>query len=138
MPGARELVQACYERGMYIVYLTGRDDNMRQGTEEGLRMFGFPYDTERTKLITKPKFQQLDEEYKVKELAGIEKLGDIRVLVDNEPVNVNLFQEHCPQSLVVWIETDHSPREIVPNQGIEKIRSFYRTYWPRASFSEPI
>ena len=35
MPGARELVKACYDRGMYVVYLTGRDDNMRLGTEEG-------------------------------------------------------------------------------------------------------
>lgn len=138
MPGARELVKACYDRGMYIVYLTGRDDNMRLGTEDGLRLFGFPYEQERTKLITKPKVQQLDEEYKVNELDGISELGELRVLIDNEPVNVNLFQEHCPEALVVWIETDHSPRKASANEGITKIRSFYRTAWSGSEFGEAI
>ena len=80
----------------------------------------------------------MDEDYKVNELAGISSLGAIRVLIDNEPINVNLFQEHCPEALVVWIETDHSPRQIFPNDGITKIRSFYRTNWQGTEFAEPI
>ena len=56
LPGACDFVRACYSEGSYVVYLTGRDHNMRTGTEECLRGFGFPYDTERSTLITKAEF----------------------------------------------------------------------------------
>ena len=138
MPGARELVQACYDRGMYVVYLTGRDDNMRLGTEEGLRIFGLPYDRERTLLVTKPQSTELDEDYKINKLKEISKLGELLFLIDNEPINVNMFQEHHPEALVVWIETDHSPREIFPAEGITRIRSFYRTGWPKSFEDTPV
>ena len=132
MPGAKELVEECHQRGAYIVYLTGRDDRMRLGTEQGLRLFGFPYDRPRTQLITKPKFQLNDEDYKVKELDGIRALGQIVAFIDNEPINVNRFRENCPDSLVLWIETDHSPRDIEPHEKIPALRSFYRSTWAGA------
>ena len=54
--GACEFVKKCYEQNAYVVYLTGRDHNMRPGTEDCLRVFGFPYDTDRSTLITKQEF----------------------------------------------------------------------------------
>ena len=68
MPGAFDLVQNCYEQGIVVVYLTGRGDSMRPGTEEGLRAFGFPYDKENTYLITKTEFDIPDTQYKREKL----------------------------------------------------------------------
>jgi len=132
MPGALDVVEACYQRGMYIVYLTGRDHNMRRGTEEGLRANGFPYDKERTLLITKPEFKTQDSEYKKNALGTRAELGTPVLFADNEPVNVNVFKKAYPQSLTVFVETDHSFLKDRPDPSIPWIRSWYRSHWPKA------
>ena len=134
MPGAVDLVRACYERGQTIVYLTGRDHNMRAGTEHGLRLFGFPYDQDdiaegRTLLITKPEFNMHDTTYKVAAMTQIQEMGKIVVLIDNEPANINAFHQDLPEALSVFIETDHSFRKDRPHSEIPRLRSFYRSTW---------
>ena len=132
MPGATDLVQSCYDKGMHIVYLTGRDHNMRSGTELALRRCGFPYDRDRTILYTKPKFEMEDTAYKMETLEEIAKLGTVAVSIDNEPANINSMSERFPDALCAHIETDHSFREDRPYQFIPRLRSFYRTTWPLA------
>ena len=132
MPGATDLVQACYARGMHIVYLTGRDIKMRKGTEQALRRCGFPYGIDRTVLFTKPKFEMEDTAYKMDALEEIAKLGTVMVSIDNEPANINRMSERFPDALCVHIETDHSFREDRPDKQIPRLRSFYRTTWPLA------
>ena len=127
MPGACEFVTKCYEQNAYVVYLTGRDHNMRPGTEDCLRGFGFPYDTDRSTLITKPEFSIPDTKYKQDALRQIRGYGEPVLFIDNEPSNVNMFAETCPEAMVVFIETDHSPKNIEVNHGIPWIRSFSRT-----------
>jgi hypothetical protein len=126
MPAACDLVKKCYDQGVVIVYLTGRDHSMRVGTEEGLRAFGFPYDMENTYLITKPEFAMPDTQYKKDALQQIKKYGTPVIFIDNEPSNVNMFHQCCPDALVVFIETDHSPRQIEVDKNIPWIRSFVR------------
>jgi beta-phosphoglucomutase-like phosphatase (HAD superfamily) len=128
MPGAVELVRACHHKGAVVVYLTGRDHTMRAGTEASLKAFGFPY-AERAHLFTKPEFSMDDTEYKERALKEIELLGEPKLFIDNEPSNVNRFQESCPDALVLFIETDHSPRPITPASNIPWLRSFCRTSW---------
>ena len=127
MPGACDFVKKCYEKNVYVVYLTGRDHNMRQGTEDCLRAFGFPYDTDRSILITKPEFSIPDTKYKQDALEQIRGYGEPVLFIDNEPSNVNMFAETCPKAKVVFIETDHSPRKIEVKPDIPWIRSFVRT-----------
>ena len=136
MPGATDLVQACYDKGMHVVYLTGRDHKMRKGTEEALRRCGFPYDIERTVLFTKPKFNMEDTAYKMDALEEICKLGTVAVSIDNEPANINSMTDRFPDALCVHIETDHSFREDRPYKQIPRLRSFYRTTWPLAEESD--
>ena len=136
MPGATDLVQACYDKGMHIVYLTGRDIKMRQGTEQALRRCGFPYDIDRTVLFTKPKFEMEDTAYKMKALEEISTLGTVAVSIDNEPANINSMTERFPDALCVHIETDHSFREDRPHKYIPRLRSFYRTTWPNSEVSD--
>lgn len=129
MPGAFQLLWECYHRGMTIVYLTGRDHNMRRGTEECLRWFGLPYDIERTHLITKPVFSMQDTAYKMDAVEQIESYGEVVLTIDNEPSNINAFAKRCPSALSVFMETDHSFRKDTPDSSIPRIRSFYRTTW---------
>ena len=132
MPGANLLVRTCYDRGMEVVYLTGRDHNMRAGTEQALRRCGFLYDINRTRLITKPRFEMEDTAYKMDALEQIKQLGTVSVSIDNEPANINSMAVKFPNALCVFIETDHSFRKDRPNTEIPRLRSFYRTSWPNS------
>ena len=126
MPGAPEFVRDCQKAGAMIVYLTGRDHAMRPGTEHALRRFGFPYDTENARLITKPRFDMDDTEFKESALETIATLGKVITYFDNEPANVNLFAQRHPEASVVFVETDHSPRPIQPTENIPWVQSFLR------------
>jgi len=138
MPGAVALVQACHQRGMTIVYLTGRHHEMRAGTIEALLAYGFPYDPPKAQLITKPALRMDDTEYKSHALAQISQLGQPTLFIDNEPSNVNAFFRAFPDALTVFIESDHSPKPDRPAVEIPWIRSFYRSSWPNAYIENPL
>ena len=124
MPGAPQLVRALHEAGLHLVYLTGRDETMRAGTERSLRAWGFPFGIERTNLLVKPTFTMDDTEFKGQALDIVARLGEVTLYMDNEPANVNMFQRVHPESLVVFVETDHSPRPDEPDASLPWLRSF--------------
>ena len=124
MPGAAELVRRLHKSGCEIVYLTGRHRAMHLGTEEALRRSGFPYDVPRTRLITKPSFEQDDTQYKDHALEEIAALGEVVLFMDNEPANVNLFHARHPEAMVVYVETDHSPKPVHAVASLPRIRGF--------------
>jgi hypothetical protein len=124
MPGAAALVHRLHRYGCEIVYLTGRHREMHAGTEKALRRSGFPYDLSRTHLLTKPTFDQDDTHYKERALEEIAALGQAVVFMDNEPANVNLFHARSPDALVVFVETDHSPKPIHAAANLPRIRGF--------------
>ena len=127
MPGAVDLVQRCRATGLKIVYLTGRDETMRAGTEDSLRGFGFPLDGNECRLMVKPDFETDDTEFKDAALLAIAKMGGPVLFMDNEPANVNKFKDRYPEAQVVFVETDHSPRPDEPYEGLPWLRSFSRT-----------
>jgi hypothetical protein len=132
MPGANRVVSSCHQQGMFVVYLTGRDHTMRRGTEDSLKASGFPYAVDRTLLITKPEAHLQDTKYKEEALKEIVQYGTPTLFIDNEPSNVNVFKKHFPDSLVVFIETDHSFREEKPDPNIPWIRSWFHSDWAYA------
>ena len=132
MPGAAALVWRVYRTGAQVVYLTGRHDEMRAGTEDALLRFGFPYRRPRTALLVKPDFHTPDVDFKGEALREVETLGRPTVFLDNEPANVNLFRQKHPGAFVVWVETDHSPRPDRPDAEIPGLRGFLRTDAPGA------
>lgn len=138
MPGAVSLVRACAEQGMYIVYLTGRHHEMREGTIASLQANGFPFGTSNETLITKPDQFMQDTPYKKSALRQIEGYGTPVLFVDNEPSNVNAFVAAHPDALTVFIETDHSPRPDRPQEGIPWLRSFYRLDWHASVYELPL
>lgn len=123
MPGAPALVRAVHAAGLHVVYLTGRDESMREGTEEALRRYLFPTG-ERATLIVKPDATIEDTAFKEGALETVAALGNVVLYMDNEPSNVNVFRRHHPEALVVFVETDHSPRPVEPEASIPWLRSF--------------
>lgn len=132
MPGAARHVWDCYRAGASIVYLTGRHDEMRPGTEKALRDWGFPFHRPRTTLITKPDLTVVDEQFKDEAIREIELLGKPVLFVDNEPANVNVFHAARPDAMTVWVKSDHSPRPIGAHPDVPAIRGFLRVGDPGA------
>lgn len=131
MPGAVRLVQGVRARGAHIVYLTGRDVTMHEGTVRALARDGFPApDDGPAALLTKPAIDMADEDWKAEALERIAALGRPTVFLDNEPVNVNLFAARHPDALVVFVSTDHSFRPDAPRPEIPVVRGFLRTTDP--------
>ncbi|MED5369852.1 MAG: HAD family hydrolase [Myxococcota bacterium] len=124
MPGAVAFVRKLHNTGAEVVYLTGRHREMHEGTEAALRRAGFPYDLPRTRLITKPQIEIPDAEFKGRALETIAQLGHVVAFMDNEPTNVNLFHAMHPEALVVWLDTDHSPRPVRPVASLPRIKGF--------------
>jgi len=124
MPGAAALVRAVHDAGVHCVYLTGRDETMRAGTEVALRRSGFPFDLPSTTLLVKPDFRTDDTTFKEGALEIVAAIGHVVLYLDNEPANVNVFRRRHPESLVVFVETDHSPKPIEPDAEIPWLRSF--------------
>jgi hypothetical protein len=127
MPGAVDLVRRCHAGGMRVAYLTGRDETMRAGTSDSLRAFGFPLDGEASRLFVKPDFDTDDTIFKDGAMTEIAKMGTPTLFLDNEPSNVNTFRSRFPDALVVFVETDHSPKPVEPHPDIPWIRSFFPT-----------
>lgn len=126
MPGAVDLVNRCRATGLKVVYLTGRDETMRAGTEASLKGFGFPLDGDECRLIVKPDFKTDDTEFKDEALGVIAGMATPVLFMDNEPANVNKFHERYPDAMVVFVETDHSPRPDEPHESLPWLRSFSR------------
>lgn len=120
MPGAVDLVRRVQDAGMTIVYLTGRDTTLRPGSEGALKRFGFPS----SNLLVKPNAAQDDTTFKEQAMEILSQLGPVRLYVDNEPANVNVYHRRHPEALVVFVETDHSPKPITPHPDIPWLRSF--------------
>lgn len=126
MPGAPPFVWSLYTAGATLVYLTGRHEDMRPGTEQALANAGFPWNRPRVHLLMKPDVRTEDTHFKGEALREVCLLGQPCVFFDNEPANVNLFSSAHPEALVVFVETDHSPRLDQPAAGLPWVRGFLR------------
>lgn len=116
--GAVELARACYDAGATIVYFTGRDlPFMSLGSFQSLRDLGFPIGVVGTELVCKPDAKIPDEVFKREEGPRIARIGKVVAAFDNEPGNCNAFFEMCPDSDVVFVDTQHLPGAptLIPN-----------------------
>jgi hypothetical protein len=110
VPGAVELVRACYDAGATIVYFTGRDlPLMSLGSFQSLRDLGFPIGVVGTELVCKPDASIPDESFKREVGPLLRRIGEVVAAFDNEPGNCNAFLEMYPESEVVFVDTQHLP-----------------------------
>ena len=119
--GSRTFVQILHDIGCQIVYLTGRDTfRMEKGSVEVLKKWSFPLD-KTAKLVMKPEKGMDDGLFKS------DWFKDHKVkncwFFENEPVNINVLHKNHPEVDIVYFESTHSRKEIVPDHLI-KINSF--------------
>lgn len=125
VPGARDYVQACYQGGATIVYLTGRDlPNMALGTLASLRDNGFPIGVIGTELVTKPRFEMPDADFKRGVAPDFHRFGELVAVFDNEPANCNLFLETHPECVSVFLDTQYAPNPPALDSRVSVIDTF--------------
>ena len=125
--GARAFAWACHEAGAVLVYLTGRDlANMALGSFASLRDLGFPIGIIGTELVVKPRFETPDVVFKRAVAPELSRLGTVVASFDNEPANVHVFLEAHPDSLGVFLDTQHAPDPPPLDPRVAVIESFER------------
>ena len=127
VPGAAAYCRAALKRGACVVYMTGRDEQMRAGTLASLRRWDFPQpDGKRARLILKSSFGLPDLEYKRDSMAAIMTLGEVVGSFENEPAHINIFYDAFPEAWHFQVETKHTGRPIEAHPSTRRIADFRR------------
>jgi hypothetical protein len=127
VPGAPEFVQEVLRAGAIIAYVTGRPQQMLDGTREAFRLHGFPVpDGARVHLHLKPRRDLHDDQWKLEAIAQVNRLGPVALAFDNEPTHVNGYAEAWPDAMIVHLDRDHSDRPVEVRAGIPEIVDFVR------------
>ena len=127
LPGIVDYINKIYNSGATIVYLTGRNELMRKGSEQALKYFGFPINQARSQLIMKPaklKTDKGDNDYKASAAKEILKMGKVIAYFDNEPSHVNKLDAFFTEAEIVFVDTDHSPKKVKPFSKFPQIYGF--------------
>lgn len=123
--GGPDFVAEVVKLGGKAIYITGRDEGMREGTEASLARHAFPEPNgRRVHLILKPSFDTPDLAFKTGALRKLVDMGDVVGSFENEPAHANLFVEHFPQARHFLLETKHSGKPIVPHPTVSWIKDF--------------
>ncbi len=113
-PGAVEYVQKILNLGATIIYLSGRDvPRMMTGTLLSLENSGFPIKKANIEVCLKSHSSVSDHQFKLDFMIALQSKYKEVWLFENEPVNINLIEKHCPSIKFVFIDSNHSGREVV-------------------------
>lgn len=127
VPGAPAYCAEVLARGGLIVYVTGRDEAMREGTEKSFSRHGFPEPDEKgVRLILKPAFETPDLAFKTEVLARLKAMGRVAASFENEPAHINMFREAFPEARHFLLDTKHSGKPVIPHPEVLRIRDFRR------------
>jgi len=124
IPGAPQFVKAVADTGAIICYVSGRPEEMRQGTLDAMRKCGFLTPSEGVHLILKASPEIFDDDFKREAHRKIAELGEVVAVFDNEPTHVNDYRRSFPEATVVHLATDHSGRPVALLEGILSVPDF--------------
>jgi hypothetical protein len=123
--GAVPFVQAVYTSGARVLYVTGRHEGMRAGSEACFARLGLPLPHgDAVQLWMKPSLEEEDDAFKARVHAELPRAGVVQAVFDNEPTHVNDYRRSFPEALVIHLATDHSLREVLVDPGIPSIADF--------------
>jgi phosphoglycolate phosphatase-like HAD superfamily hydrolase len=127
LPGAVSFVEAVRACPARVVYVTGRDTKMRDGTIESLRRSGFPVpDQGETRLLMKPNPTMNDDHWKQQAHQQLRRLGTVAAAFDNEPSHINAYALAFPGAVSVHLDTDHSGRPVEVLSQVPSVAHFER------------
>lgn len=97
-----------------VIYVTGRHEAMRAGTEACLKRCGMPMPSAggHVQLLMKPHLPDSDDAYKRETHAHLKTMGTVLAAFDNEPMHINDYAVHFEQAIPVHLATDHSGRDV--------------------------
>jgi hypothetical protein len=134
LPGAAAFLRAVLARGGQLLYLTGRPEEMRDGTLAAFRRAGFPMPGEDgagdagrlggVDLWLKPERAGDDDAWKDECHARLAAISGVACAFDNEPTHVNAYKRAFPEAVVVHLDTDHSQRPVEVLESIPSILDF--------------
>ncbi|MCL2625220.1 MAG: hypothetical protein FWD46_00160 [Cystobacterineae bacterium] len=122
--GAKEYLDACLKTGAQLVFITGRPEDMEEGTIACLRKHGMPTPGGRVHLLMKPLAQRDDDAFKRQAHNRIPSLGELIAVFDNEPTHINDYAGQFPDAVAFWLDTGHSGRDVKLHPGIIALRNF--------------
>lgn len=122
--GAAAYTHAVVKTGAILAYLTGRHEEMREGTVAAMRRCGMVLPGGNVYLIMKPRLAEGDDQFKREAHRQLGKLGSVIAAFDNEPTHANDYRINFPQALVVHLATDHSGRPVPLLDGIVSVPHF--------------
>jgi hypothetical protein len=125
VPGARDYLRLVQEAGGHILYITGRHQEMGEGTLESFRRAGFPLpDGAGVQLWLKPRIADDDDAWKELCQTRLQAMAGIACAFDNEPTHVNAYKRAFPEAIVVHLDTDHSRRPVAVLADIPSSHDF--------------
>jgi hypothetical protein len=124
--GAPRYLQSLAVTGARLVYVTGRHEEMREGSVRCMARCGLPTPTDDglVTLLMKPTARDDDDGYKRTAHALLHSMGRVLAAFDNEPTHVNDYARRFPEALVVHLATDHSGRPVTLEPRVISIPHF--------------
>jgi phosphoglycolate phosphatase-like HAD superfamily hydrolase len=110
--GAAAYVNHLHDRGVRVVYLTGRPEEMQPRTLDTLVAHGFPVNAHLTHLMLKESSRATMPDPDFKGLKAFEIAamgGPVLAVFDNEPANLNAMRPAMADARYFLLDTDHSP-----------------------------
>ena len=121
--GSVAYVNKLYNLGAKIVYLTGRNNDMRSGTILSLKENKFPY-SKNAILITKKDKRMNDVIYKKSAFKDIELLGTVVGAFENEPKNLNAMLDYFPESTGFFLDIARKNKDDIPYSYVKWIKDY--------------
>ena len=110
--GAPRFVHAVVATQAQVVYLTGRHEEMREGTVRALKKCGLPMPAGAVSLVMKPTLRESDDAFKRTAHENLKTMGTLIAAFDNEPTHANDYASTFPEATVIHLATDHSGRPV--------------------------
>ena len=97
-----------------VIYVTGRHEAMRTGTEACLERCRMPMPRKggHVQLLMKPTLSEDDDAYKRVAHEQLRSMGTVLAAFDNEPMHINDYAQKFPEAFAVHLATDHSGRDV--------------------------
>ncbi len=112
VPGASDYLAQSVKTGAQVVYVTGRHEEMREGSVKAMEKCKMPVPGGTVTLVMKPTLRESDDAYKVRAHSELLKMGAVIAAFDNEPTHANDYAKQFPDATVIHLATDHSGREV--------------------------
>ncbi len=109
-----------------VIYVTGRHEAMRVGTEACIERCRMPMPSTggHVQLLMKPTLAESDDDYKRQTHAHLKTMGTVLAAFDNEPTHINDYATKFEGALPVHLATDHSGRDVPLHERCVSIPHF--------------